>query len=200
MTTKKYTTGDLLRCVDDMDSDPWLLEGCTYRVIRCNQKPEYLLEIEDGNGNAVIGEWRQDRFELVQSAALTMEEQFKLAKSLVGKHVQCSTNGGWAGTFLVTQVLIYTESYQIDNSSALVQEEFGKIGWVVLVFGEDREVPVNQVTEYSQVTVKLNDSYEAVIDSNYVRVGCQTFPHSIIKEIQSAIDQMAPKDTKQTNI
>ena len=42
----------------------------------------------------------------------------------------------------------------------------------------------------SSIGVKLNESYTATVTKDSIKVGCQTFPHSIIKEIQKAIKEI----------
>ncbi len=39
-------------------------------------------------------------------------------------------------------------------------------------------------------TVVLNDSYSAVVTRNGIKVGCQTFPLSIVAELQKAVDKV----------
>jgi hypothetical protein len=43
----------------------------------------------------------------------------------------------------------------------------------------------------SYVNVKLNEQHMAVVSKNNIKVGCQTFSHSIIGELQKAIEQIA---------
>ena len=43
----------------------------------------------------------------------------------------------------------------------------------------------------SYVEVKLNEQHVAVVSKNNIKVGCQSFPHSIVGELQKAIEQFA---------
>ncbi|NBO22434.1 hypothetical protein EBU94_03710 [bacterium] len=38
--------------------------------------------------------------------------------------------------------------------------------------------------------VKLNDNHEAVVTKYSIKVGCQTFPHSIVEELKAAIEKL----------
>ena len=38
--------------------------------------------------------------------------------------------------------------------------------------------------------VKLNDNHEAVVTKDSIKVGCQTFPHSIVEELKAAIEKL----------
>jgi hypothetical protein len=197
--TTRYKEGDILKCVNDVDTNGYLTYGGTYTFIKYASYPDDHVMVEY-NGKPSSAAWRADRFEPVVVAStfpekektLSMEEQFKLAKSLVGRRVYYSSNTVdiW---FTAAQALIYTEDFQVGRSSKLVREEFDKTGWVVVLVGDNNEVPVGQVKESTSIVVKLNDKYEAVIDERTVVVGCQTFPHSVIAEIQAAIDTVTQK-------
>jgi hypothetical protein len=38
--------------------------------------------------------------------------------------------------------------------------------------------------------VKLNDNHEAVVTKDSIKVGCQTFPHSVVEELKAAIEKL----------
>jgi len=49
------------------------------------------------------------------------------------------------------------------------------------------------VTHSVPVQVKLNRDYTAVVNSDNIRVGCQTFPHSVIEELCAAVQKYKKK-------
>lgn len=38
--------------------------------------------------------------------------------------------------------------------------------------------------------VKLNDSYQATVSKTEIKVGCQTFPVSVLKELMKAVEEL----------
>jgi len=40
------------------------------------------------------------------------------------------------------------------------------------------------------IEVKLNESYTAIVDEDGVRVGCQSFPHSVIEKLAEAVKKI----------
>lgn len=42
----------------------------------------------------------------------------------------------------------------------------------------------------SSIEVKLNENHTATVTKDSIKVGCQTFPHSVVGELQKAIEEM----------
>jgi hypothetical protein len=61
------------------------------------------------------------------------------------------------------------------------------LNFCVAIANQNSSVPVALLVEKpTHKTVVLNDSYEAVVSKEEVKVGCQTFPIEKVKEILAA--------------
>lgn len=52
---------------------------------------------------------------------------------------------------------------------------------------------LEKVVEPTQVEVKLNSKYTAIVTKTRIKVGCQTFPVSKIKELTDALNSLTTK-------
>ncbi len=113
----------------------------------------------------------------------TIKEQITLAKSLIGKTVK-STAGI---KFKVNKWTLTTEDNEL---SVLVNDEVVANGFCVCVRDNCYSVPINMIELIKDVKVTLNSKYNATVTKETITVGCQTFPVSILKDLQTAIDSL----------
>ncbi len=79
-----------------------------------------------------------------------------------------------------------------------VNTEFQSLGGVSEEYLERQPEPVSSLDAVlihlssppTTAEVKLNSQYTAVVSKTEIKVGCQTFPVSILKELQSAVDKL----------
>lgn len=136
------------------------------------------------NSKGVTQSYFAWRFDVDESFVRpTVKEQIILAQSYVGKTVMSGED-----KITITKWSLIPMG---ESSSMVVEQEADKHGYCVAVIGSQYTVPVLSVTLPPQeITIKLNDDYDAIITKETVKVGCQTFPVALIKEIQSAIDKL----------
>lgn len=110
---------------------------------------------------------------------------------LIGKDVK--TNG--TTVYKVTGVTMYN-LLEEDRRSLNCNEYYknnGKEDFVVLMLGRSANVPYDAATLYEkpkEATVILNENYRAIVSKELIKVGCQTFPVSILKDLEKALKSL----------
>lgn len=187
----KYNKGDKVVCVNNSLYENHLIVGNIYIVATDHSgEREERLVVEPG---VMWGSWRF----VPANKPKFLEDTIRHAKTFIGKKVKW-TKEQYGGTFVASGVKILVDRTEAILSSTLVWDEFQKNGeWVVALGGDPTDptlVPVDlceEDTTLSSVTVKLNDCYSAEVDwDGLITVGCQTFPHSVVKDLQDAIDKV----------
>lgn len=126
---------------------------------------------------------------------ITIDEQIALAKSFIGKTVQSNPKGETRGVAVSYSVIYDLEKYYANHeleSHDAVQKVFDRDGFVVLLewYDPDNTFCGNSVLNViecpKEEIVKLNDNYQAVVSKDTIKVGCQTFPVSILDELKEA--------------
>lgn len=119
-----------------------------------------------------------------KSKELSLPEQIALAKSYLSKTV-IDKDGA---KFKVETFGVYIDGAPKTGQESYVVTTYAKKNGVcVFVFG-GISVPVTTIKSIvKDISVKLNDSYTAVITEKGIKVGCQTFPLSIVEELAKAI-------------
>lgn len=105
--------------------------------------------------------------------------------SYIGKNIQWKNDNP-------RKVIGFSE-YEPDHfrSIAVNDYAFNNKNFIVLICEGNYSYPMcDKVTivpdKPTSIAVKLNDSYEAVVTKDSIKVGCQTFPISILKELNEA--------------
>lgn len=186
-----FKIGDKIRRKEDERSGWWcdlcdrysVKPDATLTVVKVNDYNEvFVKELRPHFG------YQLDRFELVEALVDDqIKEAYDLAQSLVGKTVKLSSD---KTNYTVKHVLLRRkgDTYGLGHSS---NKHLDEHGWLVAVAIGSMNVPVGMVEEVpTEVTVKLNDSYSAVVSKDTVKVGCQTFPIDILKKLQTAADSL----------
>lgn len=69
------------------------------------------------------------------------------------------------------------------NSSPIVEDDIAENGFSVAIkMTNDVIIPVNQLTIASNIVKGVGD-YEAIVEKDFIKVGCQTIPWSKVEEI-----------------
>jgi len=124
-------------------------------------------------------------FDLV---AVTPEQEYKEAKKLIGKTV--AVKNVPSVKIKVTSV-VYRMGDDADDLSSSCQDYLKEHGYLIAVRGGRRSRPFPEIELVpDEVTLKLNDSYDAVVTKDGITVGCQTFSHDIVDKLKSAIEQI----------
>jgi hypothetical protein len=122
-------------------------------------------------------------FDLVE---FTPEQEYKEAKKLIGKTVKFK---GGSNKFKVEKVILRHDNDGGDLSLAS-QDYLKKHGYVVVVIGNYfKPFPEIELVP-DEITLKLNDSYDAVVTKDGIKVGCQTFSHDIVDALKNAIEEI----------
>ena len=123
-----------------------------------------------------------DRFELAQ---LTPEQEYEEAKKLIGKTILVK---GTTLKYKVDNVVIRKDNDKAGMSSSCV-DFLKKHGYVVAMLANGLSRPFPDVVECDkEINVKLNDSYDAIVTKDGIKVGCQTFSHDIVNALKNAIE------------
>lgn len=122
----------------------------------------------------------------VYNQTLTVKEQILLAQSYVGKTV-VDINAKWDKMNITGWDLIPMGK----DSSATVEEEAKIHGFCVAVKSTNYIVPVLSVMlSPTEIRVKLNAKYDAIVARDGITVGCQTFPVTILNDLKKALDSL----------
>lgn len=180
----KFKVGDRVRVVKDGETAN-IKSGEIYTVIKVTEhevkKACYGVYI-----NASSRYFYEDRFE-PENEYMTIEKQLKKANELIGKDVITLDT---KRRYTVSHAGIMTpKDPNLSKVSDNVIKEAKKSGYCVYVGNtiysthiENVYVPVPD----PEAKVKLNDTYEAIISKDTIKVGCQTFPISILADLNDA--------------
>jgi hypothetical protein len=123
-------------------------------------------------------------FDLV---AVIPEQEYKVAKKLIGKTVKFK---GGSNKFKVEKVILRHDD-DGDSLSVASRDYLKKHSYVVAVIGSGFNKPFPEIELVpDEINVKLNDSYDAIVTKDGIKVGCQTFSHDIVDKLKSAIEQI----------
>jgi len=116
---------------------------------------------------------------------MSIEEQIKLALSLVGKRIK----KGGSCPFTVEYMGVASNDYQGRSFSESILNHINKQSICVYV-GSDTlgmNIPVaDAVIVPDEEVVKLNETYSAIVTKDAIVVGCQTFNPDILKTLKEA--------------
>lgn len=184
---KQFKVGDRLRVIDnDMRKDQ-LKIGATCEVTHTENFGRSVKVKFDDPSNWTENFLYSDRFELCHRKSL--DQDLALARTFLNKKVaSCSSDT----TFIVDIVRVYTkEDGAFHTSSPKVVLEVEKNGYCVALIGGIYQIPLSDAIESpTSKTVKLNDTYDAVVSKSEVTVGCQTFSIDKIRELIAAADAL----------
>ena len=123
-------------------------------------------------------------FDLVK---FTPEQEYKEAKKLIGKTVKFKDG---QTKFKVEKVILRYDN-DGDGLSYVCREYLKKHGYVVAVSDDIFDMPFSFIELVpDEITLKLNDSYDAVVSKDGIKVGCQTFSHDIVEKLKKAIEEI----------
>lgn len=183
MKEQTFKIGDRIKAVRDL-SGLSLTYGRVYEV----------LEVSNAGSPCIINDrydrdfYSSYRFKLAYTP-LSLSEQVKIAESLIGKRVIDKDKAitGYIQTFTHLSV---TNKWG-DNCSALVKEYLTTHEYCVVLHSNYVAVPYDSVELVpDEIEVKLNDTYTAKVTKDSIKVGCQTFPVSILKELNEALKNL----------
>jgi hypothetical protein len=118
---------------------------------------------------------------------LTPEEEYKVAKKLIGKTVKFQSG---STKFKVEKVILRHDD-DGDDLSFASRDYLKKHGYVVAVISSGFTKPFPEIELVpDEITLKLNDSYDAIVTKDGIKVGCQTFSHDIVEKLKKAIEQI----------
>jgi hypothetical protein len=184
---KMFKVGDRLKVIDNDCRQGQIKIGATCKVIHTENFGRSVKVKFDDSSNWTENYLDSDRFELLPSR--TLEQDLELARTFLNKDV-VSRNGG--EKFTVKRIKVYLkEDGEHRNSSVTVMGEIEKNGYCVTLIGNKYHIPVSDAVEPPiSKTVKLNDTYNAVVTKTEVKVGCQTFPINKIRELIEANESL----------
>jgi hypothetical protein len=140
-----------------------------------------------GSGCWTSGDPDKD-FKIVEfENVMSLEKQIELAKSFIGKNVEYNDGALSYKVEKVNVVLSIQEALGLKICSNLVKDEIQNKGYAVVLSDDNFAHPVELVklTTKSKEVV-LNDRYTAKVYTDKIKVGCQTFPISILDELIEA--------------
>ena len=157
----------------------------------------YLFHFDDSNkgyywtsgapdADAQVVYFNEYKKHIPSEKVMGVEDQIKLAKSLIGKRV------GYKGKveFTVNKIKVLIEQREAELSSYEVSQFCAKHGFVVIVSDGTFSLPADSVSVIESVIVKLNNKYTAVVEKDKIKVDCQYFPISVIDELVNARDSL----------
>ena len=191
----KFKVGDKIRRIRSQQNGRWAYGNDIVEVYYCSS---LTLSI---NHNGVIGNYGYDPdlFVLVESVesneyidikSLSIPEQLKLARTLIGKDVQYTTLPTYISNFVVENVRVIDDT-NVEDLTESVKRNLEKTPVIIVVTSNNGKwmVPFeccNIPVKPTEITVKLNDSYNAIVSKDTVKVGCKTFKMDVIHEIVEA--------------
>jgi hypothetical protein len=113
------------------------------------------------------------------------------ALDLIGKRI--FDNGSY---HTVKSFEVYTPASDTKDLSKFAQRSRSAIlsvtDFVVILFCNDgKNFDMRESTVITEdIVVPLNDTYKAIVTKEGIRVGCQTFSPSIVKELQNALNKL----------
>lgn len=181
-----FKVGDKVRAIDNAQHYFDFKIGATGVV--CEAITDRVKVIFDSSDDNWDGWMYPSRFELIKDVRI-MEEDLALARTFLNKDV-ISCQGG--NKFTVKSIRLFVkEDDSIRKSTEAVKREVEKHGFCVALIGSIYEIPVsNAIAPPTSKTVKLNDTYDAVVSKDTITVGCQTFPIGKLRELQEAFESL----------
>jgi hypothetical protein len=171
------TVGDVVIC-NKLDVD--LVVGNTYTVDKVDVWDKPVVYLKDCGGRPYYASY----FSLVKNRS--MEEKLEIAKSYIGKTVKIKTNTTKFTVKKVNIVLDHHDAELLKVGSMVVLEEISNVGYAVVVSDDSVAYPVLSVEPVEEVEVRLKNNYSAIVSKDTIKVGCQTFPSSILEELMTA--------------
>ena len=107
----------------------------------------------------------------------TLQDAIDFAQTFIGKSVM-----GEANAFVVEGFSLFNKFSSPSWMNAEGEAFIEKNGWVVVVENNDDFSVVTKDLDVVNM-VKLNDTYDAIIEGDYVKVGCQTIHKDRILEL-----------------
>lgn len=124
-------------------------------------------------------------FELVESSP---EQEYKEAKKLIGKTVVVKNE---PSVKIKVTSIVYRMGDDAGDLSFACQDYLKKHGYLIAVRGCGYSRPFLEIEELtSDINVNLNDSYDAIVTKDGIKVGCQTFSHEVVDKLKNAIEQI----------
>ena len=173
----KFKAGDKVKCLEGWGNH--LIDGKIYTV-------RDIHDCESLYITGIAGNWHHKRFEFAKEAADTFLD-FEKAGSFLGKEVLY--DGKWR--FVPNSLGLYKD-LPAGRGSIICNEYALKHGdnFIVLL-NDNTTVPMELATLAPQeCKVKLNSDYTATVTKETIKVGCQTFPVSILKDLQKALESL----------
>lgn len=120
---------------------------------------------------------------------LTMIEQIEKAQGLIGKHM---IGRKYGKVFTVDSIRLFNNKHGIPSWLVPADTEYlKKHGFLVIVENASDYANVD-IQEVINNVVKLNDDYDAIIEGNIVKVGCQSIPIGKVREILETYNKLKP--------
>jgi hypothetical protein len=166
---KNIKKGDKIRCINPNFA---LVADKIYTFDRYDDEDDELLFVEGTDESFFTV-----RFEVVDKPE-TMKELVNKAYDILqsGKIVTM-----FIDTYTPESIEIFTKP--TNRSSALVTDDIKRNGFsVALRMTNDLVIPVNQLTIVSNIVKDVGD-YEAIVEKDFIKVGCQFIPWSKVEEI-----------------
>lgn len=184
----KIEIGDtVVRRVSDRDS--WWNNSCNKHKLLVDG--HYVVVGFSGTGCIQLQGFHSDYaftcncFDLVE---FTPEQEYKEAKKLIGKTVVVKNEP--LVKIKVTSI-VYRMGDDADDLSFACQDYLKEHGYLIAVRGGGYSRPFLEIEEVtSDINVKLNDSYNAIVTKSGIKVGCQTFSHDVVDKLKNAIEQI----------
>ena len=197
---KTFKVGDKVRrvhCTEAFERDSKLSAKDIHTIESIGNEndnyPEFLVLVGQQNKRSTDS-YDPECFELVESASdfidiskLSVPAQLELAKKYVGKIVKCNHPDGNKSLIKLDDVTVHYIGGL--SSSIYVNEVVERDGICITMIGcwssipfLFAQIPVEPPKPTTKI-LKLNASYDATITKDTVKVGCQTFPISIIEQI-----------------
>lgn len=181
-----FKIGDIVK--RDSNKDHWWMNICSTH----NLDPDGIFTVAGfrKNNGLKLEEFPSDCSFVIKEFSLAKDpmSEYQQAKKLIGKTVQQKSGNS---KFKVKQVGL---RYDDDSNglSVISSVSLEENGYAVVLFGSSHNIPyeASVVIEEKPITVKLNDTYEAVVSKDGIRVGCQTFSHDVVNELKKAIEQI----------
>jgi hypothetical protein len=115
----------------------------------------------------ISSSWDPDYFELVETE--TFEDKIVKAYKMIGTSVYWRNNNNKILQHKVQSIIIESNTIRLWNRTSGTYLDYGRI-----------------IEKPKEVEVKLNEAHNATVTENTIKVGCQTFPISIIDDLVKA--------------
>ncbi len=197
MSNRKFQVGDVVRCIDGCLNHPTcLIVGNRYRIADVSDAGRFV-RVE-----GIPVRWYADRFVLVEQNKQTMKNFFikmppgESAMSRAIQTILFEHDLRWIGSGPKTHWFSNTSGYiRIDLASRELTNDSPKNGDVVYTVENNLPDILKAIVPRTTVEVVLNKNHKAVVSEDGIVVGCQTFPLSIVDDLQKAIDSLGHAGT-----